>query len=141
MTRSQAASHRRRSIRRMTALISGCFPCAQVLSLHYTLGPSPADAYAIRQYKALLCRARRLSGGPVRYVLIPEQSVIRLITDLPVDVCQELAEDWFLGDASVEPVDERRLSSLAAGLMTLPEADRAKGHKAWITSRHLAPDS
>lgn len=145
MTEKQAAYHRRRSLCRVAALLTSHFEHAQLLALCYTPGPPLPQAIADSQYRALMHRARHLAGGPFPYVKLADYApsvaqvtAYRLIVDLPAGVCREIADSWFMGKATVEPLEEQQLTALAADLVERPEGRRGKGRRSWATSLGLA---
>lgn len=145
MTEKQAAFYSRRSLCRMTALLTSHFAQAQLLTLRYVAGPLIPHAIIDSQYRSLMCKARRLAGGPFPYVKLTQYGpsagqvlAYRLIADLPAEVCREIAGSWFMGGTSVEPLDVHQIASLAADLADRPEDKREKGQKSWTTSRGLA---
>lgn len=90
--------------------------------------------------------ARRLAGGPFRYVKATRSGadpsspaiVHRLVVDLPVDICQKIADRWSMGEATVEPLDPHQLSAFAVELMGQPQDSGEKGRKAWSPSVGLS---
>lgn len=147
MTDKKAAYHRRRSLSRMGALLTSLFEQAQLLTLCYAPGSSVPVAIADRQYRTLMGAARSLAGGPFRYVKVTEYgagpaarvTAYRLILDLPPGICQEIAGRWFMGKATVEPLDARQIAAFAADLAVQPAAGgKAVGRRMWATSRGLA---
>ena len=146
MTENQAAYHRRRSLCRLAALLTGPCAFAQLLSLYYATGPSIPSAIVDRQYRTLMEQARRLAGGPFRYVKVTEYGtdplssaiVHRLFLDLPAEICQEIAKHWFMGNATVEQLSTQQLTEFAADLMARqPGHRREKGRRVWTTSLGL----
>ena len=145
MTKRQAAYHRRRSLCRAAALLTSHFEHAQLLTLRYTPGPLVPLAIADSQYRTLMRRARRLTGGPFPYVKLADYApsvaqvtAYRLIVDLPAGICREIADSWFMGEATAEPLETQQLAALAADLAERPEGKRGKGRRNWTTSRGLA---
>lgn len=72
MTEKQAAFRRRRSLCRMTALLTSHFAQAQLLTLRYVAGPLIPHAIVDGQFRSLMCKARRLAGGPFPYVKLTQ---------------------------------------------------------------------
>lgn len=72
MTEKQAAFYSRRSLCRMTALLTSHFAQAQLLTLRYVAGPLIPHAIIDSQYRSLMCKARRLAGGPFPYVKLTQ---------------------------------------------------------------------
>ena len=146
MTKTQAAYFRNRSLCRMTALLTCQCAFTQLLSLYYAPGPSIPSVIADSQYRTLMKQARRLAGGPFRYMKVTEYGegslsppmVHRLFLDLPAELCQEIAKHWFMGNATVERLDRQQLAEFAADLMAQPECQREKGRRVWTTSLGLA---
>lgn len=59
----------------------------------------------------------------IRYVVITEYApsdariaAYQLVTDLPSEICREIADSWFMGETSVVPVDTQQLAGFAAGI-------------------------
>ena len=147
MTTTQAVYFWNRSLCRLAALLTG--PCAltQLLSLYYAPGPSIPSAIVDRQYRTLMDQARRLAGGPFRYVKVTEYSasplsppiIHRLFLELPAEMCQGIAKHWFMGNATVERLSTQQLTDFAADLMARRPGDRReKGRRIWTTSLGLA---
>jgi len=129
----------------MTDLLTSRFACAWLLTMRYASDPLPPLAITDSQLLTLLNRARCLAGGPFPYVRLTDYSpsaarvtAYRLIVDLPADICRELAGRWFMGEATVDPLDAQQLAALAADLSERPEGFRTKGRKTWSTSRGFA---
>ena len=81
-------------------------------------------------------QARSSVGKPIRYVVMTEYTpsdariaAYQLVTDLPSEICREIAESWFMGETTVEMMDARQLANVAAGLMTRPVDGREKGRR------------
>ena len=147
MTENQAAYHRRRSLCLLTALLTDQCALTQLLSLYYAPGPSIPSAIVDRQYRTLMEQARRLAGGPFRYVKVTEYGtdplspaiVHRLFLALPAEMCQGIAKHWFMGNATVEQLSTQLLTEFAADLMARqPGHRREKGRRVWTTSLGLA---
>lgn len=145
MTDRRAEQYRQHSLRRLKAVLTSSFDCAQLLTLRYAPGQTVPLAVADRQYRTLMGRARSLAGRPIRYVKMTEYSqsdarivAFRLISDLPAETCREIAESWFMGETTVEMMDARQLADVAAGLMTRPVDGREKGRRYWGASLGLS---
>ena len=86
--------------------------------------------------------AKEISHGKVTdYGAGPAARVTayRLILDLPPEICQKIASGWFMGAATVEPLDTGQIAALAADLAAQPVAGgKATGRRMWETSRGLA---
>lgn len=146
MTERQAAYHRQRSICRMAALLTSLSAPVHLLSLYYAPGPAVPNVIVDCQYRTLMDRARRLAGGPFRYVKATEYGagppspgiVLRLFLELPAEVCQELARHWFMGNATMEQLDTQQIAQFAADLMAHPVCQKEKRRRPWTTSLGLA---
>ncbi|MCM1234389.1 MAG: hypothetical protein NC489_30175 [Ruminococcus flavefaciens] len=144
MAKSQAAFYRLRSSSRLVSMITANFESAQLLTLRYAPGVPVPRPLADSQYFSLMHSARRIAGGAFDYVRVTDygpaeapQTVHRLITDLPSDICRKIASSWFMGESTVEPLNAAQLASLASELMIRPEDAREKGRKTWAASRSL----
>jgi len=130
----------------MAALLTSQCVFTQLLSLYYAPGSAIPSAIVDRQYRTLMNQARQLAGGPFRYVKVTEYDtgplspaiVHRLFLDLPAEICQEIAKRWFMGNATVEQLNTRKLAEFAVDLMARPECRKEKGRRIWTTSRGLA---
>lgn len=140
----RTAYHRQHSLRRMASLLTSHFEHAQLLTLRYASGQTVPPAIADRQYKTLMVRARHLAGGPIRYVKMAEYgpydariTAYRLIVDLPAETCREIADSWFMGEATVEPMDAQQIAAFAADLTAKAADNREKGRRVWAASLGL----
>lgn len=145
MTDRRAEQYRQHSLRRLKAVLTSSFDCAQLLTLRYAPGQTVPLAVADRQYRTFMGQARSSVGKPIRYVVITEYApsdariaAYQLVTDLPSEICREIADSWFMGETSVVPVDTQQLTSFAAGLMAQPVDQRQKGRRYRGTSRGLS---
>lgn len=146
MSTKQNEANQRRSFRRMEAIISGNFEHAQLLTLAYSPGVFIPQALDKSQYSAFMHRARRLMGGPFPYVKISEYGsnaniTHRLITNLSPELCREIASGWFMGPATVEPLNAIRLAAITASLAPKLENRLEKNRKTWAASRSLTSRS
>ena len=89
--------------------------------------------------------AKRIAGGSFEYVKITEYGTeaaplirYRIITNLPEKTCADLAENWFMGKATVERLDAAQLAGIAESVRTLPAAGRDKFRRTWSTSHYLS---
>lgn len=145
MTDRRSEQYRRHSLRRLGDVLASSFDRAQLLTLHYAPGQTVPLAVADRQYRTLMDRARSLVGKPIRYVVMTEYShsdarivAYRLVMDLPSETCRKIADNWFMGETSVVPVDTQQLVGFAVGLTANPLDQRQKGRRYWGTSRGLS---
>ena len=145
MTDRRAEQYRQHSLRRLKAVLTSSFDCAQLLTLRYAPGQTVPLAVADRQYRTFMGQARSLVGKPIRYVVMTEYTpsdariaAYQLVTDLPSEICREIAESWFMGETTVEMMDARQLANVAAGLMTRPVDGREKGRRYWGASLGLS---
>lgn len=141
----RAVYDRQRSLCRMATLLTSRFEHAQLLTLRYAPGQAVPLAIADRQYRTLMDRARRLATKSLRYVKIAEYSpfdariaAYRLVIDLPLETCREIANNWFMGEATVDSLDACQLAAFASDLTARPADGRGKGRRAWVTSLGLA---
>lgn len=145
MAINQTEINRRNSARRLAAAISNNFAHAQLLTLYYEPGKHTSRRYLTCQLDSLMHFARSVAGGPLRYVRVTEyipdtsQAVIRLIVDLPPDICREIAARWFMGKATVKQQTTEELTALAGSFIYSPWNTMEKNRKAWSTSHGLAP--
>lgn len=145
MTDRRAEQYRQHSLRRLKAVLTSSFDCAQLLTLRYAPGQTVPLAVADRQYRTFMGQARSSVGKPIRYVVMTEYTpsdariaAYQLVTDLPSEICREIAESWFMGETTVEMMDARQLANVAAGLMTRPVDGREKGRRYWGASLGLS---
>ena len=122
MTDRRAEQYRQHSLRRLKAVLTSSFDCAQLLTLRYAPGQTVPLAVADRQYRTFMGQARSSVGKPIRYVVMTEYTpsdariaAYQLVTDLPSEICREIA-----------------------GLMAQPMDQRQKGRRYWGTSRGLS---
>jgi hypothetical protein len=145
LTDRRSEQYRQHSLRRLRAVLTSSFERAQLLTLRYAPGQTVPLAVADRQYRTFMGQARSLVGKPIRYVVMTEYTpsdariaADQLITDLPSEICREIADSWFMGETSVVLVDAQQLAGFAAGLMAQPVDQRQKGRRYWRTSRGLS---
>lgn len=140
----QKAYTRRRSLALLAAILADNFEAAFLLTFRYS-GANIAPTVAVSQIRALRAQARRIAGGPVRYIqtatydLAAENKnpVFRLIVQLPGDVCGELVESWFMGPAEAEDMTPPKLAAFVSGLMEQPPDAWPEHCATWTCSKDL----
>lgn len=70
MTDRRAEQYRQHSLRRLKAVLTSSFDCAQLLTLRYAPGQTVPLAVADRQYRTFMGQARSSVGKPIRYVVM-----------------------------------------------------------------------
>lgn len=140
----QKAYTRRRSLALLAAILADDFGAAVMLTFRYS-GAQIAPAVAVSQIRALRAQARRIVGGPFRYVqtathdLAAEKPkpVFRLIVQLPADVCEKVAASWFMGPAEAEAMTPPKLAAFVSGLMEQPPDAWPENCATWTCSADL----
>lgn len=140
----QKAYTRRRSLALLAAILADNFEAAVMLTFRYS-GGNIAPAVAVSQIRWLRARAKRIAGGPFRYVqtatydLAAERPkpVFRLIVQLPADVCGELVASWFMGPAEAEAMTPPKLAAFVSGLMEQPPDAWPEHCATWTCSADL----
>ena len=135
---------RRRSLALLSAILADNFDAAFLLTFRYS-GANIAPAVAVSQIRALRAQARRIAGGPVRYVQTAtydlaaenKKPVFRLIVQLPADVCEELRASWFMGPAEAEAMTTPKLAAFVSGLMEQPPDAWPEHCATWTCSADL----
>lgn len=140
----QKAYTRRRSLALLAAILADNFDAAVMLTFRYS-GATIAPAVAVSQIRALRAQAKRIAGGPFRYVqtatydLTAEKPkpVFRLIVQLPADVCEKVAASWFMGPVEAEPMTLPKLAAFVSGLMEQPPDAWPEHCATWTCSADL----
>lgn len=118
---------RRRSLELLAAVLAANFEAAVMLTFRYS-GAAIPPAVVASQIRWLKALAKRIAGGPFRYVQTTtydfaaggQNPVFRLIVQLPGSVCEEVAANWFMGPAAAEAVTAEELAEFVSGLMDQP---------------------
>ena len=137
----QKAYTRRRSLALLAAVLAVNFETAVMLTFRCSGAIMPAAA--VSQIRWLRTQARKITGGPVRYVQTamyePPTGIpaFRLIVQLPRDVCERLAASWFMGPAEVEAMTAEGLAAFVAGLMEQPPDTWPEHGATWTCSADL----
>lgn len=140
----QKAYTRRRSLALLAAILADNFDAAVMLTFRYS-GVQIAPAVAVSQIRALRAQARRIAGGPFRYVQTAtydrtaenQKPVFRLIVQLPADVCGKVAASWFMGPAEAEAMTPPKLAAFVSGLMEQPPDAWPENCATWTCSADL----
>lgn len=140
----QKAYTRRRSLALLAAILADNFDTAVMLTFRYS-GAQIAPAVAVSQIRALRAQARRIAGGPFRYVQTvtydlaaeSQKPLFRLIVQLPASVCKEIASSWFMGPADTEAMTPQKLAAFVSGLMEQPPDAWPEHCATWTCSADL----
>lgn len=139
----QRAYTRRRSLAILAAILADNFETAVMLTFRYS-GEKIAPAVAASQIRWLRAQAKRIAGGPFRYVQTamyePSEAakpVFRLIVQLPADVCEKLAASWFMGPAEAEPMTAEQLTAFVSELMEQSPETWPQHGATWTCSADL----
>lgn len=144
MTKTQEKACRKRMCKRLHTVLTTNFESANLLTLEYANAIQASREFETKQYASWLHLAKRIAGGSFEYVKITEYGAeaaqlirYRIITNLPEKTCEDLAESWFMGKATVEDLDPAQLAGIAESVRTLPAAGREKFRRTWSTSHYL----
>lgn len=140
----QKAYTRRRSLALLAAVLADNFEAAVMLTFRCS-GANIAPAMAVSQIRWLRAKAKRITGGPFRYVQTAmynrstanAKPVFRLIVQLPADVCEELAGSWFMGPAEAEAMTAAELAAFVSELMDQPPDAWPEHGATWTCSADL----
>lgn len=145
MTKTQEKACRKRMCKRLHTVLTTNFESANLLTLEYANAIQASREFETKQYASWLHLAKRIAGGSFEYVKITEYGAeaaqlirYRIITNLPEKTCEDLAESWFMGKATVERLDAAQLAGIAESVRTLPAAGREKFRRTWSTSHYLS---
>lgn len=145
MTKTQEKTCRKRMCKRLHTVLTTNFESANLLTLEYANAIQASREFETKQYASWLHLAKRIAGGSFEYVKITEYGAeaaqlirYRIITNLPEKTCEDLAESWFMGKATVEHLDPAQLAGIAESVRTLPAAGREKFRRTWSTSHYLS---
>lgn len=145
MTKTQENACRKRMCKRLHTVLTTNFESANLLTLEYANAIPASREFEMKQYSSWMHLAKRIAGGAFEYVKITEYGTetaplirYRIITNLPEKTCADLAENWFMGKATVERLDAAQLAGIAESVRTLPAAGRDKFRRTWSTSHYLS---
>lgn len=145
MTKTQETACRKRMCQRLHTVLTSNFESANLLTLEYANAIPASREFETKQYTSWMHLAKRIAGGSFEYVKITEYGTeaaplirYRIITNLPEKTCAALAAGWFMGKATVEPLNAAQLAGLAESVMTIPAAGRDKFRRTWSTSHYLS---
>lgn len=135
---------RRRSLALLASVLAAGFETAVMLTFRYS-GADIAPTVAVSQIRWLRVQARRMAGGPFRYVQTATYDlaagkatpVYRLIVQLPAGICEELAAIWFMGPADMEAMTPPKLEAFVSELMEQPPDAWPENCATWTCSADL----
>ena len=109
---------------RVAKIISEDFTSAMLITLHCSSSVVMPPDLAKRLYRAWKDTAQRIAGGPFNCIRIVDygphpipEIVFFVVADLPPDICMEAGAAWYMGTASVDPLDEKGLDRIAKAVI------------------------
>ena len=118
---------------RVAKIISEDFTSAMLITLHCASSAAMPPDLAKRLYRAWKDTAQRIAGGPFNCIRIVDygphpipEIVFFVVADLPPDICMEAGAAWYMGTASVDPLDEKGLDRIAKAVIQQTSPTKAQ---------------
>lgn len=118
---------------RVAKIISEDFTSAMLITLHCSSSVVMPPDLAKRLYRAWKDIAQRIAGGPFNCIRIVDygphstpEIVFFVVADLSLDVCMEARAAWYMGAASVDPLDDKGLDRIAEAVIQQTSPTKAR---------------
>lgn len=116
--------HRRAICHSIGRIISEGFLNATLVTLHCSSTVVMPSGLAKRIFKTWAYKIQRRLGSPFRYIRITDygphpipEVIFYLVADLPLDICHTACGEWYMGKASVSPLDEDGVDKIARAVV------------------------
>lgn len=124
MIKSKQAVYRKSICKKVEDIISKDFSNAILITLHCSAAVAVPPELAKKIFRGWIYQARRIAGGTFNFIKIIDygphpipEIVFHVIVDLPISQCIEICGAWFMGGATVRPLDAQSFSEVADSIM------------------------